>query len=109
MELLLPLNDRPRSTLSEMILYAEHPFHPIHAALFSNHDGTLTLTVCARTSEELGRTVWVSLARAGQPFARTACMRLNYGRGNHPADRITFDDLGEQFTAIHFESVRAVN
>lgn len=109
MELLVPSSDRPRSSLSEILLYAEHPFHPVHAALFSNYDGTLTLAVCARTPDELGRTFWVSLARDGQPFARTACITLRPGRGNHPTDRITFDDLGENFTGIHFEATgRAV-
>jgi len=106
MELLLPVTDRPRSSLSEMLLYAEHPFHPVHAALFTNYDGTMTLVVCARTPEEIGNSFWVSLARAGQPFARTACITLRPGRGNAPTDRITFDDLGESFTGIHFESVR---
>jgi hypothetical protein len=106
MELLLPVTDRPCSSLSAMILYAEHPFHPIHAALFTNYDGTLTLVVCARTPEELGRTFWVSLARDGQPFARTACITLRRGRGETPTDRITFEDFGETFTGIHFEAAR---
>ena len=106
MELLLPASDRPRSSLSEILLYAEHPFQPIHAALFTNYDGTLTLSVCARTSDEIGSSFWLSLARDGQPFARTACMTLRPGRGNAPTDRITFDDLGEHFTGIHFEAAR---
>jgi hypothetical protein len=106
MELLVPATDRPRSSLSEILLYAEHPFHPIHAALFTNYDGTMTLVVCARTPEEIGSSFWVSLARDGQPFARTACITLRPGRGNAPTDRITFDDLGEHFTGIHFESAR---
>jgi hypothetical protein len=108
MELLLPSTDRPRSSLSEMVLYSEHPFHPIHAALFNNYDGTMTLVVCARTPEEIGSSFWVSLARDGQPFARTACITLRPGRsGNSPTDRITFDDLGENFTGIHFEAARS--
>lgn len=106
MELLLPITDRPNSTMSSMVLYAEHPFHPVHAALFTNYDGTMTLVVCAKTPEELGRTFWVSLARDGKPFARTACITLRHGRGNNPSDRITFDDLGENFTGIHFEAAR---
>ena len=106
MELLLPATDRPRSSLSEMLLYAEHPFHPIHAALFTNYDGTMTLVVCARTPDEIGSSFWVSLARDGQAFARTACITLRQGRGDAPTDRITFDDLGENFTGIHFEAAR---
>ncbi len=46
MELLLPATDRPRSSFSEILLCAEHPFH---AALFTNYDGTLTLSVCSRS------------------------------------------------------------
>ena len=106
MELLVPVTDRPRSSLSEIVLYAEHPFHPIHAALFNNYDGTMTLVVCARTPDDIGRSFWLSLARDGQPFARTACITLRPGRGNSPTDRITFDDPGETFTGIHFEAVR---
>ena len=33
-------------------------------------------------------------------------MTLRPGRGNAPTDRITFDDLGEHFTGIHFEAAR---
>ena len=80
-------------------------FH-LHAALFNNYDGTMTLVVCARTPDDIGRSFWVSLARDGQPFARTACITLRPGRGNSPTDRITFDDPGETFTGIHFEAVR---
>ncbi|MBM3787220.1 MAG: hypothetical protein FJW30_22920 [Acidobacteria bacterium] len=98
--------DRRRSSLSEILLYAEHPFQPIHAALFSNFDGTLSLVVCARDGSQAGRRYTVSLGDTGQPFAKSVQVTLRTARGENPSDSVTFEDTGLRFNAIRFETAQ---
>lgn len=102
MELLLPATDRPSSSLSRMVLYAEHPFHPVHAALFTNYDGTWTLSLCARAMASEGLAYRVALSRPGCPFARSVVLTPRPAPGRGTSDRITFDDCGDAYNAIHF-------
>lgn len=97
-------SDRRRSSLSEMLLYGEHPVQPIHAALFSNFDGTLSLVVCARDGSQAGRKYIVSLGDPTQPFAKSVQVTLRAYRGETPSDSITFDDPGLPYNAIRFEA-----
>jgi hypothetical protein len=102
----LPVDDRPSTTLSEMIHYCDHPFLPIHAALFSHPDATFTLIVCGRTLEEAGRSVVISLVPEGQPFGTSIHLTLQRVRGSQPIGKATIDDHGQRYTSIHFEPVR---
>ena len=98
--------DRSRSSMSEMLLYAENAAFNVHAALFSNFDGTMSLVVCGRNGEESGRSLRMSLSMDRRPFARTFCVTLQPGKTGPPVAKVTFDDLGESYVAIHFESMR---
>lgn len=92
--------------MSEMLLYSECPAHNVHAALFSNFDGTLSLVVCARNGSEAGTSFQMSLALDKRPFARTFCVKLAPARSGMPVAKVTFEDLGESYVAIHFEPER---
>lgn len=88
--------DRRRGPMSEMILYTEHPFLPIHAALFSNFDSTYSVVVSDRNGMPCDGAYTVSLAGDRQ----TMEIALRPGEGGNAA---TFEDNGDQFTGIRFE------
>jgi hypothetical protein len=87
--------DRRRGPMSEMVLYTEHPFLPIHAALFSNFDSTFSVVVSDRYGRPCDGAYTVSLA--GDLQSLDIVLRP----GNRGA--ATFEDKGHQFTGIRFE------
>ena len=87
--------------MSEMLLYTDHPFLPIHAALFANFDGTCSVVVSNRNGEDLGGAYTVSLAGANR--AGLSAMEIVLRPGKSESDQITFEDTGNQFTGIRFE------
>lgn len=95
--------DRWRGPLSEMLLYTEHPFLPLHAALFANFDGTLTVVVSGRNGRECPGAYKVTLARSSRAAAQSLEIVLRPG-DNTAAERVTFEDEGAHFTGIRFET-----
>lgn len=90
--------------MSEMLLYTEHPFLPIHAALFSNFDGTFSVVVSGRDGQNCDGMYSVSLSGANPAGASAMEIVLRPGKENHKVDGFTFDDgNGSQFTGIRFE------
>lgn len=95
--------DRQRGPMSDMILYTDHPFLPIHAALFSNFDGTCSVVVSDRAGRNCEADYSVSLS--GSKWAATGAMEvvLRPRGGNRPSELMTFEDTGSLFTGIRFE------
>ena len=89
--------------MSEMLLYTEHPFLPIHAALFSNFDGTMSVVVAGRNGQDCSDSYTVSLAGANSESASAMEIVVRPTHSGQPADRVTFEDTGSQFTGIRFE------
>jgi hypothetical protein len=89
--------------MSEMLLYTEHPFLPIHAALFSNFDGTYSVVVSGRDGQNHDDSYTVSLAGANRATASAMEIVLRPVRAGNAADLVTFEDSGSQFTGIRFE------
>ena len=88
--------------MSEMLLYTEHPFLPIHAALFANFDGTYSVVVSGRDGRNHDDSYTVSLA--GTNPAGASAMEIVLRPANKTtADPVTFEDTGSQFTGIRFE------
>lgn len=92
--------------MSEMLLYTEHPFLPIHAALFSNFDGTFSVVVSGRDGQNCDGAYTVSLSRANRAGSSAIEIVLRPGKHRSAADQVTFEDMGNRFTGIRFE-VRA--
>ncbi|MBL8238732.1 MAG: hypothetical protein JNM66_15010 [Bryobacterales bacterium] len=95
--------DRWRGPMSEMLLYTEHPFLPIHAALFSNFDGTMSVVVSGRDGRDCSDAYTVSLAGGSLESASAMEIVVRPSETNQPGDRVTFEDTGSQFTGIRFE------
>ncbi len=89
--------------MSEMLLYAEHPHLPIHAALFSNFDGTFSVVVSGRNGQNCPGGYTVSLAGVNRASASAMEIVLRPSNDLSPADRVTFEDTGSQITGIRFE------
>ena len=89
--------------MSEMLLYTEHPFLPIHAALFSNFDGTYSVVVAGRDGQDCSDSYTVSLAGAHSDSASAMEIVVRPSKDSQPGDRVTFEDTGSQFTGIRFE------
>ena len=95
--------DRRRGPMSDMLLYTEHPFLPIHAALFSNFDGTYSVVVSGRDGQNCDDSYTVSLAGANRAAASAMEIVLRPVKAGNAADLVTFEDSGSQFTGIRFE------
>lgn len=95
--------DRRRGQMSEMLLYTEHPFLPIHAALFSNFDGTCSVVVSGRDGRNCDDSYTVSLAGASRTAASAMEIVLRPVKAGNAADLVTFEDTGSHFTGIRFE------
>jgi hypothetical protein len=95
--------DRWRGPMSEMLLYAEHPHLPIHAALFSNFDGTLSVVVGGRNG--LNNTGGYTVSLAGVSRAAASAMEIVLRpTGDHSVpERVTFEDTGNPITGIRWE------
>ncbi len=94
--------DRWRGPMSEMLLYAEHPHLPIHAALFSNFDGTLSVVVGGRNG--LNNTGGYTVSLAGVSRAAASAMEIVLRpTGESVPERVTFEDTGNPITGIRFE------
>ena len=89
--------------MSEMVLYAEHPFLPIHAALFSNFDSTYSVVVSGRDGLNCDDAYTVSFAGASRATAGAMEIVLRPVKNGHASDNVTFEDAGSQFTGIRFE------
>ena len=94
--------DQRRGQMSEMLLYTEHPFLPIHAALFSNFDSTYSVVVSGRDGQNCDDSYTVSLAGANRAGVSAMEIVLRPGKEAN-ADPVTFEDTGSQFTGIRFE------
>lgn len=89
--------------MSDMLLYAEHPFLPIHAALFSNFDGTYSVVVSGRDGQECSGSYTVSLAGVTRATVNAMEIVLRPSKSGNAAENLTFEDTGGQFTGIRFE------
>ncbi|MFN0106766.1 MAG: hypothetical protein ACKV2U_32315 [Bryobacteraceae bacterium] len=95
--------DRWRGPMTEMLLYTEHPFLPIHAALFSNFDSTYSVVVSGRNGQEYDGSYTVSFTGGGPADASAMEIVLRPANTGSAGDRVTFEDTGNQFTGIRFE------
>jgi hypothetical protein len=95
--------DQRRGQMSDMLLYTEHPFLPIHAALFSNFDSTYSVVVSGRDAQNCDDSYTVSLAGANRASASAMEIVLRPVKAGNAADLVTFEDSGSQFTGIRFE------
>lgn len=93
--------DRWRGPMSEMLLYTEHPYLPIHAALFSNFDGTCSVVVSGRDGRDLSAEYTVNLS--GANAAGVSAMEIVLRPATRPSDQLTFEDTGNQYTGIRFD------
>lgn len=89
--------------MSEMVLYTEHPYLPIHAALFSNFDGTYSVVVSGRNGQNYDNSYTVSLSGANPAGASAMEIVLRPADSGQTAERVTFEDTGNQFTGIRFD------
>lgn len=94
--------DRRRGPMSDMVLYTEHPYLPIHAALFSNFDGTYSVVVSGLDGRNYDDAYTVSLAGANRGASAMEIV-LRPGKTGTEADNLTFEDNGSQFTGIRFD------
>ncbi len=92
------VTDQCRGQMSDMLLYTDHPSLPIHAALFSNFDGTYSVVVSSRNGQNCDSAYTVSLA--GSSAMEIVLRPATTGT---PADNLTFEDSGNQITGIRFE------
>lgn len=99
--------DQRRGQMSDMLLYTEHPFLPIHAALFSNFDGTFSVVVSGRDGRNYDDSYTVSLAGANRAAASAMEIVLRPVKAGNAADLVTFEDSGSQFTGIRFELLQS--
>jgi hypothetical protein len=95
--------DRRRGPMSDMLLFAEHPFLPIHAALFSNFDGTYSAVVSGRNGQQCDGSYTISLAGVSRASIGAMEIVLRPASGGNAAERVTFEDTGNQITGIRFE------
>jgi hypothetical protein len=95
--------DQRRGMMSEMVLYTEHPYLPIHAALFSNFDSTYSVVVSGRDGQNCDDSYTVSLAGANRGGASAMEIILRPVKAGNAADHVTFEDSGNHFTGIRFE------
>ena len=96
-------SDQRRGPMSEMLLYTEHPFLPIHAALFSNFDSTYSVVVSGRDGQNCDDSYTVSFAGANCAAASAMEIVLRPVNAGNATDLVTFEDTGNQFTGIRFE------
>jgi hypothetical protein len=89
--------------MSDMVLYTDHPYLPIHAALFSNFDGTYSVVVCGSNGQNHDDSYTVSLSGANQAGLSAMEIVLRPAKGDAHADGLTFEDTGNQFTGIRFD------
>jgi len=89
--------------MSDMLLYTDHPFLPIHAALFSNFDGTYSVVVSGRDGRNHDDSYTVSLNGANHATASAMEIVLRPVKAGNADDLVTFEDSGSQFTGIRFE------
>lgn len=89
--------------MSDMVLYTDHPYLPIHAALFSNFDGTFSVVVSGRDGQNYDDAYTVSLAGANRAGVTAMEIVLRPGKTGTEADNMTFEDNGGQFTGIRFD------
>ena len=89
--------------MSDMLLFAEHPFLPIHAALFSNFDGTYSVVVSGRNGQECDGSYTVSLAGLSRASVGALEIVLRPTNGGNTIDNLTFADTGSPITGIRFE------
>jgi hypothetical protein len=87
--------------MSDMLLYTDHPFLPIHAALFSNFDGTYSVVVSGRDGQNYDDSYTVSVAGASR--AASAMEIVLRPVTSQESGLLTFTDTGNQFTGIRFE------
>ena len=88
--------------MSDMLLYTEHPFLPIHAALFSNFDSTYSVVVGGRNGQNLDDSYTVSFTGASLAAGAMEIV-LRPVKAGAAADMVTFEDSGRPFTGIRFE------
>jgi len=89
--------------MSEMLLYTEHPYLPIHAALFSNFDGTFSVVVSGRDGQNHDCAYTVSLSGANRAGASAMEIVLRPAKNRQDSERVTFEDTANQITGIRFE------
>jgi hypothetical protein len=89
--------------MSDMVLYTDHPYLPIHAALFSNFDGTYSVVVSGRNGQNYDDSYTVSLSGANQAGVSAMEIVLRPSRVGSSNDSLTFEDTGNQFTGIRFD------
>ncbi|MBI2689515.1 MAG: hypothetical protein HYX27_24675 [Acidobacteria bacterium] len=89
--------------MSEMVLYTDHPCLPIHAALFSNFDGTYSVVVSGRNGQNHDDSYTVSLSGANPTGASAMEIVLRPVDSGRAPDSVTFEDTGNQFTGIRFD------
>jgi hypothetical protein len=89
--------------MSDMVLYTDHPYLPIHAALFSNFDGTYSIVVSGLDGQNYDDAYTVSLSGANRAGVSAMEIVLRPGKSGTEADNLTFEDNGNQFTGIRFD------
>ena len=95
--------DRRRGPMSDMVLYTDHPYLPIHAALFSNFDGTYSVVVSGSNGQNYDDSYTVSLSGANQSGFSAMEIVLRPAKTGTQSDGLTFEDTGNQFTGIRFD------
>ena len=89
--------------MSDMVLYTDHPYLPIHAALFSNFDGTYSVVVSGSNGQNYDDSYTVSLSGANQAGVSAMEIVLRPAKSGAQAEALTFEDTGNQFTGIRFD------